>query len=221
MASDPTLPSDPKAGSAADASAPALTALVKARPATPVVPLERVNPVAPTKAGSEKAKPVAKAKSAAKTNAAPSKAVAPVKASPKSTTADKDAVSALRGMAEQSLEQARATFARSQDASLSLARGFEASGQVVQSGLKEMQARVADALEAQAHATFGFFRAVTQVRTLSDMIDLQASQMRKQFERGFDEARELSSLATAVATKASEPVRKAFNHALDAQRPGH
>jgi len=134
--------------------------------------------------------------------------------------AGKDAVAAFRGLAEQSLEQARASFARSQDASLSLARGFEASGQVVQSGLKEIQARVADALEAQAHETFGFFRAFTQVRSVSDMIDLQSSQLRKHFERGFDEVRELSSLATAVATKASEPVRKAFNHALEVQRPG-
>jgi len=125
-------------------------------------------------------------------------------------------VDAIRSVAEKSLDQVRTAFNRSQEASLYWARGLEASGQVVQSGLKEIQARVADALEAEAHAAFGYIRAFTQIRTVSDMIDLQSTQLRKQFERGFDEARELSSLATAVATKATEPVRKALTHALDA-----
>jgi len=124
-------------------------------------------------------------------------------------------VDAMRSVAEKSLDQVRSAFNRSQEASLYWARGLEASGQVVQSGLKEIQARFADALEAEAHAAFGYIRAFTQVRSVSEIIDLQSTQLRKQFERGFDEARELSSLATAVATKATEPVLKAFTHALD------
>lgn len=220
MASDPTSSAESKAVASAETPAPATNALAKTRPATPVVPIERVNPVAATKTTPAKAKPAVKAKASEKDQSAAPKSASPVKTATKSDAVGKDAVAAFRGLAEQSLEQARASFARSQDASLSLARGFEASGQVVQSGLKEIQARVADALEAQAHETFGFFRAFTQVRSVSDMIDLQSSQLRKHFERGFDEVRELSSLATAVATKASEPVRKAFNHALEVQRPG-
>ena len=165
----------------------------KKRPATPVVPAERV-----------KRKQVGHSKA---------------KAEPVETVSAHAASDAMRSVAEQSLDQVKSAFVRSQEASLSFARGMEASGQVVHSGLKEMQVRMTDALEAEAHAVFGYFRAMTQVRTLSDMIDLQSSQMRKQFERSFDEAREFSSLATAVAAKASEPVRKAFTHALDVQRP--
>ena len=195
MTSDPNGNPEVTSPVAADVSVEA-----KKRPATPVVPAERV-----------KRKPVAQSK----TKSEPSeKAASP-------SLSHKAASDAVRSVAEQSLDQVRSAFARSQEASMSFARGFEASGHVVQSGLKEIQVRVADALEAEAHAAFGFFRAMAQVRTLSDMIDLQSSQMRKQFERSFDEARELTSLATAVATKASEPVRKAMTHALDAQRPSH
>lgn len=196
MTSDPNVNAETSSATAVDAS----PVEAKKRPAMPVVPAERV-----------KRKPIAQAK----TKAEPSeKSSAP-------SVSGKAAAEAMRSVAGQSLDQVRSAFARSQEASLSFARGFEASGHVVQSGLKEMQARVTDALEAEAHAAFGFFRAMAQVRSLSEMIDLQSSQMRKQFERNFDEARELSSLATAVATKASEPVRKALTHALDAQRPSH
>lgn len=196
MTSDPNLNTDGATQAAADVAA----AEAKKRPATPVVPAERV-----------KRKPIAHAK----TKAEPSEKTAA------SSISGQAASDAIRSVAGQSLDQVRSAFTRSQEASLSFARGFEASGHVVQSGLKEMQTRVTDALEAEAQAAFSYFRAMAQVRTLSDMIDLQSSQMRKQFERSFDEARELSSLATAVATKASEPVRKAFNHALDVQRPSH
>jgi len=180
---------------AAEGTVVAPVVAAKKTPATPVVPAERV-----------KRKPGAKVKAEA------GEALA---------SAHHEATDAFRSVAEQSLDQARSAFARSHEASLSFARGFEARGHVVQSGLKEIQTRVADALEAEAHAAFGYFRAMTQVKTLSEIIDLQASQLRKQFERNFDEARDLSSLATAVATKASEPVRKAFSHALEAQRPSH
>jgi len=182
----------------AEGTAHAPVVAAKKTPATPVVPAERV-----------KRKPTAKAKVEATEPASSDVAVHHV------------ATDALRSVAEQSLDQVRSAFARSHEASLSFAKGFEASGHVVQSGLKEIQTRVTDVLEAEAHAAFGYFRAMTQVKTLSEIIDLQASQLRKQFERNFDEARDLSSLATAVATKASEPVRQAFSHALEAQRPSH
>jgi len=193
MTSDSEVNSDERVQSPA-----AATAAAKKTPSTPVVPAERV-----------KRKPVAKAKMIAAETPAADGVVHHV------------AHEAMRSVAEQSLDQVRSAFTRSHEASLSFAKGFEASGQVVQSGLKEIQMRVADAFEAEAHAAFGYFRAMTQVKTLSEMIDLQASQLRKQFERNFDEARDLSSLATAVATKASEPVRQAFSHALEAQRPSH
>jgi hypothetical protein len=128
---------------------------------------------------------------------------------------------ALRGIAEQSLAQARTAFTKSQEATESFAKGLETSGDVVQSGLKEIQLRMAEAMEAQSQATFGFFRAMTKVNTLSEAIELQSSEVRRSFERTLGEAKEISSLAQAMASKAAEPVRKAFDHALNSARVGH
>ena len=125
---------------------------------------------------------------------------------------------ALRGVAEQSLAQARTAFAKSQEATQRLAKGFEASGEVVQSGVKEMQLRMAEALEAQTHAAFNYFRAITKAHSFSDLIDVQATEMRLGVQRTLGEAKEISSLAQAIAAKATEPVRKAIDLAVDQAR---
>ena len=91
----------------------------------------------------------------------------------------------------------------------------------MQSGLKEIQVRMTEAMEAQTHAAFGYFRSLYQVHSLSEAIDVQSSEIRRGVERTLDEAKELSSLAQAIATKAAEPVRRAIDTALTSVRSLH
>jgi hypothetical protein len=156
----------------------------------------------------------------AKAKVAP-KAEKPVKATAPSSTRTVPPVDAIRGVAEQSLAQARTAFAKSQEATNQLAKGFEASSAVVQSGLKELQMRMSEAVEAQTHAAFNYFRAVTKAHTLSDLIDLQSTELRLGVQRTLGEAKEMSSLAQAIAAKATEPVRKAIDHAVETARHSH
>ncbi len=202
--------------------------LAKTAPAIKAVASKAKAPVAKKKTAAKavavksvEAKPVAKAavKSTAK---AVTPKVEPVRAvTSKPTLKRVQPADALRSMAEQSLAQARTAFAKSQQATESFTKGFESSGEVVQSGLKEIQLRMTEAMEAQTQAAFGFFRAMTKVHSLSEAIDLQSSEMRRGVERTLGEAKEISSLAQAIASKASEPVRKAFDHALNTTRAGH
>jgi hypothetical protein len=166
-------------------------------------------------------KAVPKPKASAKSEAKPvSVAKAPVSENAAGIHASEPAF-AFRTIAEQSLDQARTVFARSREASQAMAKGIEVSGDVVQSGLREMQLRITEAMEAQSHAAFGFMRAITQAHTLSELIDLQSSEMRRGVERSLAEAKDLSSLATSIAAQASEPVRKAFDLAMSSARPSH
>ena len=88
----------------------------------------------------------------------------------------------------------------------------------MQSGLKELQLRMSEAVEAQTHAAFNYFRAVTKAHTLSDLIELQSTELRLGVQRTLGEAKEMSSLAQAIASKATEPVRKAIDHAVETAR---
>ena len=230
MASDVGVPS--KASVAAPVASPA-KAVKEAKVPTkvavaPAVPVAAAIPAAPapvTPSVAIKAAPTSPKKAVSK--ALPSKA-APAKVEAKvdkvtETKVDSAAspvppVDAIRGVAEQSLAQARTAFAKSQEATHQFAQGFEASGEVVQSGIKELQLRMSEALEAQTHAAFNYFRAVTKANTLSELIDLQSTELRRGVQRSLSEAKEMSSLAQAIATKVTEPVLKAIDHAVEATR---
>lgn len=237
-----TLPAISTAPAAKDAKSTTKPVAVKAESAA----TEKVSPPAPLSNGAtaklsttqpEKAaakpvasKPVASKSPASKPTASkaasnrPAKAKAeikadmPTKAATPSTAMAGQPVDALRGVAEQSLAQARTAFAKSQEATHHLAQGLEASGAVVQSGLKELQLRMAEAVEAQTQAAFNYFRAMAKAHTLSDLIDLQSTELRRGVQRTLGEAKEMSSLAQAIASKATEPVRKAIDHAVESAR---
>ncbi len=227
-----TLPAISTAPAAKDAKSTTKPVAVKAEPAA----TEKVSPPAPLSNGAtaklsttqpEKAaaKPVASKPTASKAASnRPAKAKAeikadmPTKAATPSTAMAGQPVDALRGVAEQSLAQARTAFAKSQEATHHLAQGLEASGAVVQSGLKELQLRMAEAVEAQTQAAFNYFRAMAKAHTLSDLIDLQSTELRRGVQRTLGEAKEMSSLAQAIASKATEPVRKAIDHAVESAR---
>jgi hypothetical protein len=212
----------PAKAAVASKNEPAKTELAKAEPAkselaksAPIA--QKVLAPAPAKA---KAKAV-KAKPAVAAKAKPEKPAAPKAGSLPSVSAMAQPVEAFRGVAEQSLVQARTAFAKSQEATQCLAQGFEASGQVVQSGLKEMQLRMAEAVEAQTHAALNYFKAISKTHSLSEWIDVQSIEMRQGMQRTLGEAREMSSLAQAIAAKAAEPVRKAIDLAVDTARHHH
>lgn len=242
-----TLPAISTAPAAKDAKSTTKPVAVKAEPAatekvSPPAPLSngataKLSTTQPEKAAAKPvaSKPVASKSPASKSPASkptaskaasnrPAKAKAeikadmPTKAATPSTAMAGQPVDALRGVAEQSLAQARTAFAKSQEATHHLAQGLEASGAVVQSGLKELQLRMAEAVEAQTQAAFNYFRAMAKAHTLSDLIDLQSTELRRGVQRTLGEAKEMSSLAQAIASKATEPVRKAIDHAVESAR---
>ena len=217
-----TAPAEVPAKPAKDAKAPVKPAPVTTEPvaaekAMPSAPVSVA--VAPKAAVTQPKKAASKpsASKAVKAKVAP-KAEKPIKAAATSFAKSVAPVDAFRGVAEQSLAQARTAFAKSQEATQQLAQGLEASGAVMPSGLKELQLRMSEAVEAQTHAAFNYFRAVTKAHTLSDLIELQSTELRLGVQRTLGEAKEMSSLAQAIASKATEPVRKAIDHAVETAR---
>ena len=120
-----------------------------------------------------------------------------------------------------SLDRARAAFSTSQQASQSLAKGLEDSGEALQSAFRTLQNRMVDAIEEQANLAFGYWRDLSKVKTLSDAIDLQSTHFRRNVEVSLEEAREITALASKTATEAADPVRKALNSVTKRDALGH
>jgi len=66
------------------------------------------------------------------------------------------------------------------------------------------------AIQTQADDMFGYFRALAEVKTMSDAIELQSSQSRKTLDASLRQFKDISALMNDMVVKASTPIRSAL-----------
>jgi phasin len=113
----------------------------------------------------------------------------------------------LRSAADTSLHQAREAYAALREGSDKLTSGFDASAQAAAKGLHDFGATLIEAMQINANAAFGFMKALTSVKSVSEAIELQSRVAREQFETVRAQTRELGSIAGRTASAAAEPLR--------------
>ncbi len=120
----------------------------------------------------------------------------------------------FRTLAETGLDQTRDTYRRMRRSAERLGEGFEDGTKTAQTGLQEFQLRWFDAVRSQTDATLGFMKAMTEVRSLSDAIELNASHARLRFEEASAQAKDLAAVASRTLSKTGETVRKAMTESI-------
>jgi hypothetical protein len=117
-------------------------------------------------------------------------------------------------LAATGLDQTRDTYRRMRRSAERLGEGFEDGAKTAQTGLQEFQIRWFDAVRSQTDATLGFMKAMTEVRSLSDAIELNASHARLRFEETSAQAKDLAAVATRTLSKTGETVRNAMTESI-------
>jgi phasin len=162
--------------------------------------------------GGSKANPV---KTARPTAPPAAKAVPPTPASTPGAAALVPASAALaeplRALADTGLNQARDTFATIKTTTDRLTSGVDESTRATANGFQAFSSSLLNAMQANIDAAFGFVKAMTSARSLSDVVELQSRHARAQFEAVTAQAKELSGIVNRTATAANEPVRKALD----------
>ena len=120
----------------------------------------------------------------------------------------------LRTLAATGLDQTRDTYRRMRRSAERLGEGFEDGAKTAQTGLQEFQIRGFDAVRSQTDATLGFMTAMTEVRSLSDAIELNASYARRRYEDASTQAKTLAAVANRTIAETGETVRKAMTESL-------
>lgn len=118
-----------------------------------------------------------------------------------------DLIAVYRTLAERSLEQARSAFVKARDDAHTISGKLEESSSAIADGASAVQTYVVNAMQAQANDFFGYFRALADVKTVSDVISLQSSQSRKSLDSSLRQFKELSFLVNEMAVKAATPIR--------------
>lgn len=120
----------------------------------------------------------------------------------------------FRTLASTGLDQTRDAYQRMRLSAERLGEGFEDGAKTAQTGLHEFQNRWFDAVRSQTDATLGFMKAMSEARTLSDVIELNAAHARRRFEDASSRAKDLAAVANRTLVRTGETVRKAVTDSI-------
>jgi phasin len=121
---------------------------------------------------------------------------------------------AFREIAEKSVEQAKANYAKLKAAAEEATDLVEDTYETARAGVLEYNTKSLDAVKTNTDAAFGFAKELFAVKTLAEVVELQTSFARKQFEAITAQIKDLQETAKKVATDTTAPVKAATEKAL-------
>lgn len=121
---------------------------------------------------------------------------------------------AFREMTEKSVKQAKDSYEKLRVAAEEATDMIEDQFETTRSGLVELNTKAVLAAKANSDAAFKFMTEVITAKTFSDVISLQSSYARSQFELMTAQAKEMQELLTKLGTEVSQPVKDVFEKTM-------
>ncbi len=113
---------------------------------------------------------------------------------------------AFRSFAEKSVAQARDGYARMKTAAEDATDLVEGTLETARDGAFAISAKALDAAKSNSDASFALARDLLGAKTVSEVIELQTSFARSQFEAMAGQFKDLQALTEKVFTDATKPV---------------
>jgi len=113
----------------------------------------------------------------------------------------------VRAMIEKTLAETRLNYAKVKSAADETNSALETSFAAAKSGAAEINVKVLESLRASADANFDFVKSVLSVKTVADYVALHSEFARKQIESLTAGTKELTELASKIATDTVEPIK--------------
>lgn len=120
----------------------------------------------------------------------------------------------MRVLAEKGVEQSKEAYARMKNGMESAQKTMETTLETARAAGSDVSLKSIAAMRANAEAGFSHFEALAAAKSLTDVIELQTSYLRKSFEMLVDQTRDMQSVSTKAAEQVAQPVRDAFENAL-------
>ena len=121
---------------------------------------------------------------------------------------------AFRELAEQAVSQVRETYAKIKSAAEEATDLAESTIETAREGAFAWGVKAIDAARSNADASFTLARDLFGAKTVSDVIELQSAFVRKQFEAGTAQFKELQQLTEKVITDTTKPVTQKVEKTL-------
>jgi phasin len=113
---------------------------------------------------------------------------------------------AVREFAEQSVNQAREAYDKFKTAADDATGLVEETLETAREGAVALGLKAVDAAKVNSEASFSFARDLFGAKTMSDVMELQSTFARKQFDTFASQFREFQELTGKLVTSATKPV---------------
>ena len=116
----------------------------------------------------------------------------------------------LRKATEDNVTQGRAAYDRVKTAAEDATGSLESSFATAAKGLTDLNAHVFSAMRANGEAIFDFVKALSGVKSMDEIVNVQSAHMRQQYETLTAQTKELAAMAQKVAADAAAPIKASF-----------
>ena len=120
----------------------------------------------------------------------------------------------FRAFAEKGVEQSQQAYAKMKSNVETAQKTLESTLETAREANSQLSLKAIAAMNANSQAGFAHLEALVGVRSLSELIELQTTFMRKSVEMAVDQAKELQSISTKAAEDVSAPIKQAFEQAV-------
>jgi phasin len=125
---------------------------------------------------------------------------------------------ALREGAEKVVVQMKEGYAKMKTAAEEATDLIEDTYSTAATGVKDFNLKALEATRSNLNASFDHARDLMGVKTFAEVVELQSTFLRKQFETLQAQAKDLSALAQKTATDTVEPVKEKVGQVLKAAK---
>lgn len=118
-----------------------------------------------------------------------------------------DMSATIRDIAEKSVTQAKDAYDKIKSAAEETTDLIEDTYVTASKGFSDFNVKALEAARTNVNASFDFARALLQVKSVSQAVEVTSSHIRKQFEVLIDQSRELTEIAQKIANESAEPIK--------------
>ena len=120
----------------------------------------------------------------------------------------------LRAFAEKGVEQSKEAYAKMKTGAEEAQKVVEATYETARAASTDLSLKSIAAARASAEAGFAHLEAVAGVKSLSELIELQTSFLRKSVEMMVEQAKDFQAASSKAAEDVAKPAKAAFEKSL-------
>ena len=120
----------------------------------------------------------------------------------------------IRAFAKKGVEQSKEAYTKLRTGAEETQKALESTFETARTASSDLSLKTIAALRVNAEANFLHLEALVGARSLSEVVELQTSFLRKQVELGVGQAKDFQTVASKAAEDVSKPIKTVFEKAF-------